>query len=57
MVFGVLKDIMLTNVPVPLGERSYEILIGPLQESAEQLDLFGMLSTPQNALIALNGQL
>jgi predicted DNA-binding helix-hairpin-helix protein len=27
------------------------------QESAEQLDLFGMLSTPQNALIALNGQL
>ena len=27
------------------------------QESAEQLNLFGMLSTPQNALIALNGQL
>ena len=27
------------------------------QESAEQLDLFGMLSTPQNALIALTGQL
>ncbi|MBQ8406002.1 MAG: putative DNA modification/repair radical SAM protein [Clostridia bacterium] len=27
------------------------------QESAEQLDLFGMLSTPQNALIALHGQL
>ena len=26
------------------------------QESATQLDLFGMLSTPQNALIALNGQ-
>ena len=27
------------------------------QESAEQLDLFGMLSTPQNAWIALHGQL
>lgn len=27
------------------------------QESAEQLSLFGMLSTPQNALIALHGQL
>ena len=27
------------------------------QESAEQLNLFSMLSTPQNALIALNGQL
>ncbi|MBO5027436.1 MAG: putative DNA modification/repair radical SAM protein [Clostridia bacterium] len=27
------------------------------QENAEQLDLFGMLSTPQNALIALHGQL
>ena len=27
------------------------------QESAEQLDLFGMLSTPQNALIALHGHL
>ena len=27
------------------------------QESAEQLNLFGMLSTPQNALIALHGQL
>ena len=27
------------------------------QESAEQLNLFHMLSTPQNALIALHGQL
>ena len=27
------------------------------QESAEQLNLFGLLSTPQNALIALHGQL
>ena len=27
------------------------------QESAEQLNLFSMLSTPQNAMIALNGQL
>lgn len=27
------------------------------QESAQQLDLFGMLSTPQNALLALHGQL
>lgn len=27
------------------------------QESAEQLNLFGMLSTPQNAMIALHGQL
>ena len=27
------------------------------QESAQQLDLFGMLSTPQNAMIALHGQL
>ncbi len=27
------------------------------QESAEQLDLFQMISTPQNALIALHGQL
>ena len=27
------------------------------QESSEQLDLFGMLSTPQNAWIALHGQL
>lgn len=27
------------------------------QESAEQLDLFGMLSTPQNAMIALHGEL
>ncbi len=27
------------------------------QESAKQLDLFGMLSTPQNAMIALHGQL
>ena len=27
------------------------------QESAEQLNLFGMLSTPQNAWIALHGQL
>ena len=27
------------------------------QESAQQLDLFGALSTPQNALIALHGQL
>ena len=27
------------------------------QESAEQLDIFSMLSTPQNALTALHGQL
>lgn len=27
------------------------------QESAEQLDIFSMLSTPQNALLALHGQL
>lgn len=27
------------------------------QESAQQLDLFGMLSTPQNAILALTGQL
>ena len=27
------------------------------QESAEQLNLFSMLSTPQNAMIALHGQL
>ena len=28
-----------------------------IQESAEQLNLFSMLSSPQNALIALTGQL
>lgn len=27
------------------------------QESAEQLNLFNMLSTPQNAMVALHGQL
>jgi len=44
------------------GEESYTQVCGLLaaaeaQESAEQLDLFQLVSTPQNALIALHGQL
>ena len=44
------------------GEKNQHAVGGLLaaaetQESAEQLNLFGMLSTPQNALIALTGQL
>ena len=44
------------------GEESYTQVRGLLaaaeaQESAEQLDLFQLVSTPQNALIALHGQL
>ena len=33
------------------------LIAAETQESAEQLDLFGILSTPQNAMIALHGQL
>ena len=44
------------------GEKKEERIRGLLaeaetRESAEQLDVFGMLSSPQNALIALHGQL
>ena len=44
------------------GEESYTQVRGLLaaaetQESAQQLDLFHLVSTPQNALIALHGQL
>ena len=44
------------------GEKNERLIGGLLaaaetQESAEQLTLFSMLSTPQNALIALTGQL
>ena len=44
------------------GEKNQHAVGGLLaaaetRESAEQLNLFGMLSTPQNALIALTGQL
>ena len=44
------------------GEKNEHAVRGLLaaaetQESAEQLNLFGLLSTPQNALIALHGQL
>ena len=44
------------------GEKNEHLISGLLaaaetQESAEQLNLFSMLSTPQNALIALTGQL
>ncbi len=44
------------------GEENYTQVRGLLaaaeaQESAEQLDLFQLVSTPQNALIALHGQL
>ena len=45
-----------------LGEKNEGMVHGLLAaaectESAVQLDLFSSLSTPQNALIALNGQL
>ena len=51
---------MLTNVPVPLGERSYEILIGPLQESAEQLrkilgERSALLVADSNTIALKNG--
>ncbi len=44
------------------GEKKESMVRGLLvaaetQESAEQLDLFALLSSPQNALIALHGQL
>ena len=44
------------------GEKREERIRGLLtaaetQESAEQLNLFGMLSNPENGLLALHGQL
>ena len=44
------------------GAKSEETVRGLLvaaetQENAEQMDLFRLLSTPQNALISLHGQL
>ncbi len=44
------------------GEKNESAVRGLLtsvetQESAEQLDIFSMLSTPQNAMLALHGQL
>ena len=59
-------EAMSTDKPIDTDEQSQivaqkvmEIINNSeeTQESAEQLNLFSMLSTPQNAMIALHGQL